>query len=113
MDRLPSLPKDVIIDFALSVAQQRALNEVVNAFTKKQVCLLHGVTSSGKTQLYVKLIEQYIKQGRQVLYMLPEIALTAQVIRRLQKYFGGHITIYHSKFNAERTGRDLEQNQQW
>ncbi len=100
MDRLPSLPKDVVIDFSLSIAQQQALNEVVHSFTEKQVCLLHGVTSSGKTQLYVKLIEQYIKQGRQVLYMLPEIALTAQVIRRLQKYFGGHITIYHSKFNA-------------
>ncbi len=99
-DRLPALPKDIVIDFTLSPAQQVAADEIAKAFAEKQVCLLHGVTSSGKTQIYVKLMEQYLKQGKQVLYMLPEIALTAQVIRRLQKYFGGHITIYHSKFNA-------------
>ncbi len=61
--------------------------------------LLHGVTSSGKTLIYIKLIEQIIRQGKQVLYMLPEIALTSQIIRRLQKHFGGHIGIYHSKFS--------------
>lgn len=61
---------------------------------------MHGVTASGKTQLYIKLIEQYIQQGKQVLYMLPEIALTAQIVRRLQKHFGGYIAVYHSKFNA-------------
>ena len=66
---------------------------------EKPVCLLQGVTSSGKTQIYIKLIEQIYKRGKQVLYMLPEIALTAQIIRRLQKYFGGYIAIYHSKFN--------------
>ncbi|HRF17668.1 MAG TPA: DEAD/DEAH box helicase, partial [Chitinophagaceae bacterium] len=65
----------------------------------KAVCLLHGVTSSGKTNIYIKLIEEYIKLGKQVLYMLPEIALTSQVIRRLQKHFGGYIGIYHSKFS--------------
>jgi primosomal protein N' (replication factor Y) len=98
-DRIRGLPKDLNIDFTLSEAQQKALNEVENVFAEKQVCLLHGVTSSGKTQVYIHLIEQYIRQGKQVLYMLPEIALTAQVIRRLQKHFGGHIAIYHSRFN--------------
>ncbi len=61
--------------------------------------LLHGVTASGKTQVYIRLIENAIRQGKQVLYLLPEIALTSQIIRRLQKHFGGYIGIYHSKFN--------------
>ncbi|WP_235921042.1 replication restart helicase PriA [Foetidibacter luteolus] len=98
-ERIKSLPKDVQVDFSLSPAQLQATNELLEHFSNKQVCLLHGVTSSGKTQVYVKLIEQHIKLGQQVLYMLPEIALTAQIIRRLQKHFGGHIAIYHSKFN--------------
>lgn len=99
IDRLHYLPKDVNIDFELSPAQSEALEKVKQCLEVKNVCLLHGVTSSGKTQLYIKLIEQVIRQGKQVLYMLPEIALTAQIIRRLQKYFGGYIGIYHSKFN--------------
>lgn len=99
VDRIRYLPKDVQIDFTLSEAQAKALHEVKEALTDKRVCLLHGVTSSGKTQVYVSLIEEYIKTGGQVLYLLPEIALTSQVIRRLQKHFGGHIAIYHSKFN--------------
>ena len=99
VDRLPSLPKDIKIDFELTAAQAIAADSVKQVFGSKNVCLLLGVTSSGKTQIYIKIIEQYIKEGKQVLYMLPEIALTAQIIRRLQKYFGGYITIYHSKFN--------------
>ena len=99
VDRISSLPKDVQIDFTLSPAQEQASAEVAAAFEEKQVCLLHGVTSSGKTQVYVKLIEACIREGKQVLYMLPEIALTTQIIRRLQKHFGGHIAIYHSRFN--------------
>ncbi len=98
-DRIKSLPKDITIDFTLSPAQQKALNDIETSFTTKNVTLLHGVTASGKTQIYIELIQQYIQQGKQVLYMLPEIALTAQMIRRLQKHFGGHIAIYHSKFN--------------
>lgn len=98
-NRIASLPKNVSLDFTLSAAQEEALKNVKNAFIEKPVCLLHGVTASGKTQLYIKLIEEYILQGKQVLYMLPEIALTAQIIRRLQKHFGGNIAIYHSKFN--------------
>ena len=65
----------------------------------KDVVLLHGVTSSGKTEIYVKLIEEAISKGKQVLYLLPEIALTAQIINRLQKYFGDIVGVYHSKFN--------------
>ncbi|MEI6946328.1 primosomal protein N' [Paraflavisolibacter sp. H34] len=99
VDRLHYLPKDVTIDFQLSPAQQRAKDAIDACFETKPVCLLHGVTSSGKTHVYVKLIEQVMKKGQQVLYLLPEIALTAQLIRRLQKHFGGHIGIYHSKFS--------------
>jgi primosomal protein N' (replication factor Y) (superfamily II helicase) len=99
VDRIKSLPKAMQIDFVLSPAQQKALDEVNENFANKNVCLLHGVTSSGKTQLYIKLIESYYQQGKQVLYLLPEIALTAQMIRRLQMHFGGNIAIYHSKFN--------------
>ncbi|MDQ6813074.1 MAG: primosomal protein N' [Bacteroidota bacterium] len=99
VDRLPTLPRNIKIDFELSAAQLAAADAVQHVLAEKSVCLLQGVTSSGKTQIYINLIEQYIKSGKQVLYMLPEIALTAQIIRRLQKFFGGYITIYHSKFN--------------
>ncbi|HVX52824.1 MAG TPA: primosomal protein N' [Chitinophagaceae bacterium] len=99
-NRLQSLPRDIRIDFTLSDVQQLAADDILDIFNTKQVCLLHGVTGSGKTQVYIKLIEFYIKQGKQVLYMLPEVALTAQMIRRLQKNFGGYIAIYHHKFNA-------------
>lgn len=98
-DRLQYLPKDIKIDFELSSLQQTVFEKVQLSFSEKPVCLLHGVTSSGKTLIYIKLIEQFIRQGKQVLYMLPEIALTSQIIRRLQKHFGGHIGIYHSKFS--------------
>lgn len=99
INRLPSLPKDIAIDFALSEAQQRALEQINEIFLEKNVCLLHGITSSGKTLVYIKLIKQIIVGGKQVLYLLPEITLTAQIIRRLQKHFGGNVSIYHSKFN--------------
>lgn len=99
VDRIKTLPRNVTIDFEFSEAQQAASSAVTKAFEEKPVCLLHGVTGSGKTQVYIKLIEHYFTQGKQVLYLLPEIALTAQIIRRLQKHFGGNITIYHSKFN--------------
>jgi primosomal protein N' (replication factor Y) (superfamily II helicase) len=99
VDRIKTLPRNVAIDFEFNEAQQAASSAVTKAFEEKPVCLLHGVTGSGKTQVYIKLIEHYFTQGKQVLYLLPEIALTAQIIRRLQKHFGGNITIYHSKFN--------------
>lgn len=99
IDRIKYLPKDINIDFELTALQKKASDEIVIGFKEKPVCLLHGVTSSGKTLIYIKLIEQVIRNGRQVLYMLPEIALTSQIIRRLQKHFGGYIGIYHSKFS--------------
>ncbi|MEP7371759.1 MAG: primosomal protein N' [Chitinophagaceae bacterium] len=99
VDRLLFLPRDIKVDFELSPAQEKAFQEVQQSFHSKDVCLLHGITSSGKTNIYIKLIEQHIRQGHQVLYMLPEIALTSQIIRRLQKHFGGYIGIYHSKFS--------------
>ena len=99
VDRLRNLPKKMDVSFELNEAQKNALVEIDIAFTKKDVCLLHGITSSGKTQLYVKQIEKFVREGKQVLYLLPEITLTAQIIRRLQLNFGGNIAIYHSKFN--------------
>lgn len=99
VDRIKTLPKDITINFELSPAQQKAFESVKENLTTKNVCLLHGVTSSGKTEIYIRLIEEIIKQRKQVLYMLPEIALTSQTIRRLQKHFGGHIGVYHSKFS--------------
>lgn len=99
VDRIRLLPKKVNIDFALNEEQAKAFESIKQNFEKKAVGLLHGVTSSGKTQIYIRLIEEYFLKGKQVLYLLPEIALTAQIIRRLQKHFGGNIAIYHSKFN--------------
>jgi len=99
VDRLPVLPKNVQIDFQLTPNQQKAYDEVRASLDTKAVCLIHGITSSGKTMIYIKLIADMINSGKQVLYVLPEIALTSQIIRRLQKHFGGHIGIYHSKFS--------------
>lgn len=83
----------------LSPHQQRALEEIEAHFREKNVVLLHGVTGSGKTRVYVELIQQTIRQGGQVLYLLPEIALTTQIINRLKKVLGGDISVYHSKIN--------------
>lgn len=103
VERIKSSPKHVEVNFDLSYAQQQCLHTIHKNFETKNVCLLHGITGSGKTEVYIKLIEKYFQQGSQVLYLLPEIALTAQLIRRLQKHFGGNIAIYHSKFsNNER-----------
>ena len=93
VDRLQHLPRNIDIDFELTPAQQAALQEIDAQLSAQQVCLLHGVTGSGKTQIYIRLIEAAIRTGKQVLYLLPEIALTAQIIRRLQKHFGGYIGI--------------------
>lgn len=99
VDRILYLPKNVDIDFTLTTQQQEALKKIQQQLEEKPVCLLHGITSSGKTNIYIELIATYIKAGKQVLFMLPEIALTSQIIRRLQKHFGGYIGIYHSKFS--------------
>ena len=84
----------------LTVGQQEALSKIRELFTTKDVVLLHGVTSSGKTELYIKLISDVIDQGKQALFMLPEIALTTQIITRLRKYFGDRVGVYHSRFNV-------------
>ncbi|QBN17969.1 replication restart helicase PriA [Flavobacterium nackdongense] len=87
----------------LSSAQQSTLEEIKQSFVQKDVCLLHGVTSSGKTEIYIKLIEQYIKEEKQILYLLPEIALTTQLVGRLRDYFGNKVAVFHSKYsNNER-----------
>lgn len=87
----------------LSEAQQTAFEEIKQSFVEKEVCLLHGVTSSGKTEIYIKLIEEYIKEEKQILYLLPEIALTTQLVGRLRDYFGNKVAVFHSKYsNNER-----------
>lgn len=83
----------------LSEAQNKALNEVHHSFIDKNVTLLHGVTSSGKTEVYMHLIDFVLRQGRQVLYLVPEIALTTQLTHRLQTVFGHKVIIYHSRFS--------------
>ncbi len=84
----------------LTEAQQRAFNEVHDGFESDQPVLLHGVTSSGKTEIYIKLIQEAIDEGKQVLYLLPEIALTAQIINRLKQYFGDKLGVYHSRYGT-------------
>ena len=84
----------------LNSYQEKALEEIQHSFEKFNVTLLHGVTSSGKTEVYVKLIEETIAKGKQVLYLLPEIALTTQLVSRLETYFGGNVSVYHSKYSS-------------
>lgn len=92
-----------LLDFSFSPAQQCAYDEIVAAFAERDTCLLHGVTSSGKTEIYIRLIQDQLERGRQVLYMLPEIVLTAQLVERLKRVFGDRLGVYHSKYpDAER-----------
>jgi primosomal protein N' (replication factor Y) len=83
----------------LSDIQDDAYLEIKKSFKDKEVILLHGITSSGKTEIYVKLIDEVLNQGKQVLYLVPEIALTTQLIQRLQRYFGNRISVFHSKYS--------------
>lgn len=99
VSRLRENEDDFILNFELSTVQQRALIEIEEQFEQKDVVLLHGITASGKTQIYIKLIEKAIEKGGQVLFLLPEIALTTQIVQRIQRYFGDAIGVYHSKFN--------------
>ncbi len=80
--------------------QQVALDEIKSAFKTKDVCVLHGVTASGKTEIYVSLIEEMLESKQQLLYLLPEIALTTQLIGRLQAYFGEKVAVFHSKYSV-------------
>jgi primosomal protein N' (replication factor Y) len=83
----------------LNEFQETALKEIKETFTKNDVTLLHGITSSGKTEVYTKLIQEVLDAGKQVLFLLPEIALTTQIITRLQVYFGDQISVFHSKYS--------------
>ncbi|GAB4326249.1 MAG: primosomal protein N' [Bacteroidales bacterium] len=85
----------------LSPPQQKAINSLRASISAGRVALLHGVTSSGKTEVYVRLIREIIDRGQQVLFLLPEIALTTQIIGRLRKYFGDIVGVYHSKYSTE------------
>ncbi|WP_034059360.1 replication restart helicase PriA [Lacinutrix jangbogonensis] len=85
---------------ALNAYQIEALKQIKTSFETQNVTLLHGITSSGKTEVYVKLIESVLAEGRQVLYLLPEIALTTQLVTRLQNYFGDQVAVFHSKYSA-------------
>ncbi len=83
----------------LNSYQQDAFKAINESFAQKKTALLHGVTSSGKTEVYIKLIEQCLEEGKQALYLLPEIALTSQLIGRLREYFGDRVSVYHSKYS--------------
>ena len=83
----------------LNEFQEKALSEIKETFKEKDVTLLHGITSSGKTEVYTKLIQEVLDKGKQVLFLLPEIALTTQIIVRLQFYFGEQISVFHSKYS--------------
>ena len=101
--RLETVSQAVMSLNELNVHQQRAFDEIRASFRVKNVCLLHGVTSSGKTEIYIHLIDETVRQGKQVLYLLPEIALTTQITERLKWVLGSRLGIYHSKFpDAER-----------
>jgi primosomal protein N' (replication factor Y) (superfamily II helicase) len=97
----PSLENSTAVakPVSLNPGQEKALHEIKNVFNENKVCLLHGVTSSGKTEIYIHLIQEMLLQGKQVLYLLPEIALTTQIIERLKKVFGERTGIYHSRFS--------------
>ncbi|MCG2612017.1 primosomal protein N' [Flavobacterium sp. SM15] len=98
-----SFEKNENSGFELSTAQQQAFDEVKTSFDSYSVSLFHGVTASGKTEIYIKLIEEYLNRGKQVLYLLPEIALTTQLVTRLTAYFGNQVAVFHSKYsNNER-----------
>lgn len=102
VDRVSKNEIEALTNYELSIEQEVALIETKKLFIEKDVVLLHGITSSGKTLLYIDFIKEQLAQGKQVLYLLPEIALTAQLIQRLEKIIG-HVAVYHSKFNnAER-----------
>jgi primosomal protein N' (replication factor Y) len=85
----------------LNKYQDEALAQIKTAFQTKQVALIHGITASGKTEIYIHLIDEMIKSGRQALYLVPEIALTTQIIKRLKNVFGDKVGIYHSKLNSQ------------
>ncbi len=99
VSRLSAEELETLHDFKLNDAQEIALAGIREQLKEKDVVLLYGETSSGKTQIYIRLIEQMLLEGKQTLYLLPEIALTTQVVERLREHFGSQVGIYHSRFN--------------
>lgn len=99
VSRLEPISNHDLENFTLSPAQEDAYLNIKSSFEKYPVVLLHGITSSGKTEIYFRLIEEFLKKGEQVLYLLPEIALTSQLVNRLRKQFGDQVGVYHSLFN--------------
>jgi primosomal protein N' (replication factor Y) len=99
IDRFKTKNDDFTKELTLSPAQSTAFQEIKEAFTQNKTTLLHGITGSGKTEIYIQLIKEAIANGQQVLFLLPEIALTTQLIQRLEAYFGDLVGVYHSKFN--------------
>ncbi|HOZ15336.1 MAG TPA: primosomal protein N' [Tenuifilaceae bacterium] len=99
LSRLSSSNDDTFRPATLNETQKEALLTIQEMFQSQNVALLHGVTSSGKTEVYIHLIQEAVSNGKQVLYLLPEIALTAQIINRLRKIFGNRVGVYHSKFS--------------
>ncbi|MCE5205650.1 MAG: primosomal protein N' [Porphyromonadaceae bacterium] len=97
--RLDNDSVSVRAPYPLSVHQQEAFQDINNCFRHKPTCLLHGVTSGGKTEIYIHLIAQFLAEGKQALYLLPEIALTTQLTKRLQAVFGSRLGVYHSRIN--------------
>ena len=98
---------DLELYHELTETQKNALEKIESSFLEKNAALLFGVTGSGKTEIYIRLIDKYLSLGKQVLYLLPEIVLTSQIIRRLQKVFGSKVGIYHSKIS------DYERSEIW
>ncbi len=88
-----------IEDIIFSNAQQKAMDELQSILIEKTTCLLHGITGSGKTEIYIKAMAEVVNEGKQVLYLLPEIALTSQIVNRLRLYFGEKVGVYHSRYN--------------
>lgn len=99
VSRLESGEHTIHSEYELTNSQQSALKQIKECFETKGVGLLHGITSSGKTEVYIRLIAEEIEKGNQVLYLLPEIALTSQIINRLRRIFGNRVGVYHSKFS--------------
>jgi primosomal protein N' (replication factor Y) (superfamily II helicase) len=100
-DRVGRYEGSIVEPVELNPYQQQAVKEVSRLFEERKVVLLHGVTSSGKTEIYIQHIKETLEQQKQVLYLLPEIALTTQLIARLQKHFGDKLLVYHSRFNEQ------------